>query len=142
MFLPVVECAWQTKVQVLSSCWHTETKEISKEIQNCTCSLFRKATYNGIVFSVDRWLFKTQANVLLCTNLIAIFCPRWSEHAPMSPVEGYPTVFQAVFQLPPGIYQVPFFIPCDRQLLRAFRWYMFTFISCINISIPLPWVTI
>ncbi|KAF7044787.1 hypothetical protein CFC21_053971 [Triticum aestivum] len=33
---------------------------------------------------------------------------RWSEHLPMSPVEGCPTVFQAICSLPPGIYQYKF----------------------------------
>ncbi|KAM0920130.1 hypothetical protein ACQ4PT_007772 [Festuca glaucescens] len=33
---------------------------------------------------------------------------RWSEHMPMSPVEGCPTVFQAILSLPPGIYQYKF----------------------------------
>ncbi|KAM0886190.1 hypothetical protein ACQ4PT_029876 [Festuca glaucescens] len=33
---------------------------------------------------------------------------RWTEHTPMSPAEGCPTVFQATFYLPPGIYQYKF----------------------------------
>uniref|UniRef100_A0A0E0GWX7 CBS domain-containing protein n=1 Tax=Oryza nivara TaxID=4536 RepID=A0A0E0GWX7_ORYNI len=33
---------------------------------------------------------------------------RWTEHLPMSPVEGCPTVFQAICSLPPGIHQYKF----------------------------------
>ncbi|KAK3148710.1 hypothetical protein QOZ80_3AG0207660 [Eleusine coracana subsp. coracana] len=35
---------------------------------------------------------------------------RWSEHLPMSPVEGCPTVFQAICSLSPGIYEYKFFV--------------------------------
>ncbi|XP_062213075.1 sucrose nonfermenting 4-like protein [Phragmites australis] len=35
---------------------------------------------------------------------------RWSEHLPMSPVEGCPTVFQAICSLSPGVYQYKFFV--------------------------------
>uniref|UniRef100_A0A0D9ZG18 CBS domain-containing protein n=1 Tax=Oryza glumipatula TaxID=40148 RepID=A0A0D9ZG18_9ORYZ len=33
---------------------------------------------------------------------------RWTEHLPMSPVEGCPTVFQAICSLSPGIHQYKF----------------------------------
>ncbi|CAL9153811.1 sucrose nonfermenting 4-like protein isoform X2 [Musa acuminata AAA Group] len=35
---------------------------------------------------------------------------RWSEHLPMSPVEGCPTVFQAICSLTPGLHQYKFFV--------------------------------
>ncbi|CAA6662061.1 unnamed protein product [Spirodela intermedia] len=35
---------------------------------------------------------------------------RWSEHLPMSPMEGCPTVFQAICSLTPGIHQYKFFV--------------------------------
>ncbi|XP_010269446.1 PREDICTED: sucrose nonfermenting 4-like protein isoform X2 [Nelumbo nucifera] len=35
---------------------------------------------------------------------------RWSEHLPMSPVEGCPTVFQAICNLTPGYHQYKFFV--------------------------------
>ncbi|PIA61554.1 hypothetical protein AQUCO_00300820v1 [Aquilegia coerulea] len=35
---------------------------------------------------------------------------RWSEHVPMSPVEGCPTVFQAIYSLTPGYHQYKFFV--------------------------------
>uniref|UniRef100_A0ACD5XF23 Uncharacterized protein n=1 Tax=Avena sativa TaxID=4498 RepID=A0ACD5XF23_AVESA len=35
---------------------------------------------------------------------------RWTEHIPMAPVEGCPTVFQVICQLPPGIYQFKFYV--------------------------------
>ncbi|MCL7022620.1 hypothetical protein MKW94_018801 [Papaver nudicaule] len=35
---------------------------------------------------------------------------RWSEHLPMSPVEGCPTVFQAICSLTPGYHQYKFFV--------------------------------
>ncbi|KAJ4731246.1 5'-AMP-activated protein kinase subunit gamma [Rhynchospora pubera] len=35
---------------------------------------------------------------------------RWSEHLPMSPVEGCPTVFQAICRLHPGVHQYKFFV--------------------------------
>ncbi|XP_078440596.1 sucrose nonfermenting 4-like protein [Wolffia australiana] len=35
---------------------------------------------------------------------------RWSEHIPMSPVEGCPTVFQVVCNLTPGFHQYKFFV--------------------------------
>lgn len=35
---------------------------------------------------------------------------RWSEHVPMSPVEGCPTVFQAIFSLTPGYHQYKFYV--------------------------------
>ncbi|MQL86538.1 hypothetical protein Taro_019076 [Colocasia esculenta] len=35
---------------------------------------------------------------------------RWSEHLPMSPVEGCPTVFQAICSLTPGFHQYKFFV--------------------------------
>ncbi|KAL5996032.1 AMP-activated serine/threonine-protein kinase regulatory subunit [Asimina triloba] len=35
---------------------------------------------------------------------------RWTEHLPMSPVEGCPTVFQVICSLPPGIHQYKFYV--------------------------------
>jgi len=35
---------------------------------------------------------------------------RWSEHLQMSPVEGCPTVFQAICSLSPGMHQYKFFV--------------------------------
>ncbi|KAK8701597.1 hypothetical protein V6N13_019984 [Hibiscus sabdariffa] len=35
---------------------------------------------------------------------------RWSEHIPMSPMEGCPTVFQVVCSLSPGYHQFKFFV--------------------------------
>jgi hypothetical protein len=35
---------------------------------------------------------------------------RWSEHLPMSPVEGCPTVFQAICRLHPGVHQYKFYV--------------------------------
>ncbi|XP_077240733.1 sucrose nonfermenting 4-like protein [Tasmannia lanceolata] len=35
---------------------------------------------------------------------------RWSEHLPMSPVEGCPTVFQAIYSLKPGFHQYKFYV--------------------------------
>ncbi|KAG1365200.1 putative Sucrose nonfermenting 4-like protein [Cocos nucifera] len=35
---------------------------------------------------------------------------RWSEHLPMSPVEGCPTVFQAICSLMPGFHQYKFYV--------------------------------
>lgn len=35
---------------------------------------------------------------------------RWSEHLPMSPVEGLPTVFQAICRLHPGVHQYKFYV--------------------------------
>ncbi|XP_024026913.1 sucrose nonfermenting 4-like protein isoform X2 [Morus notabilis] len=35
---------------------------------------------------------------------------RWSEHIPMSPVEGCPTVFQVVWNLSPGYHQYKFYV--------------------------------
>ncbi|XP_072960158.1 sucrose nonfermenting 4-like protein isoform X2 [Typha angustifolia] len=35
---------------------------------------------------------------------------RWSEHLPMSPVEGCPTVFQAICSLTPGSHQFKFYV--------------------------------
>ncbi|XP_043709812.1 sucrose nonfermenting 4-like protein isoform X3 [Telopea speciosissima] len=35
---------------------------------------------------------------------------RWSEHVPMSPMEGCPTVFQAICSLTPGYHQYKFFV--------------------------------
>ncbi|KAL5701138.1 AMP-activated serine/threonine-protein kinase regulatory subunit [Ranunculus cassubicifolius] len=35
---------------------------------------------------------------------------RWSEHVPMSPVEGCPTVFQVIYSLTPGYHQYKFFV--------------------------------
>jgi hypothetical protein len=78
---------------------------------------------------------------IIYANLMEKFPPRWSEHLPMSPVEGCPNVFQAICGLAPGIYQVPFFIRLCPQLLHAyiaFPRYMLRFISCANISILLP----
>ncbi|RWV89656.1 hypothetical protein GW17_00048187, partial [Ensete ventricosum] len=43
------------------------------------------------------------------TSVIACFltaCIRWSEHLPMSPAEGCPTVFQVICSLTPGLHQV------------------------------------
>ncbi|WCJ43138.1 hypothetical protein M5689_023900 [Euphorbia peplus] len=34
----------------------------------------------------------------------------WSEHIPMSPVEGCPTVFQVIWSLAPGYHQYKFFV--------------------------------
>ncbi|XP_020086691.1 sucrose nonfermenting 4-like protein isoform X2 [Ananas comosus] len=38
---------------------------------------------------------------------------RWSEHIPMSPVEGCPTVFQVICSLTPGIHQYKYFVDGD-----------------------------
>ncbi|THU56521.1 hypothetical protein C4D60_Mb11t18100 [Musa balbisiana] len=35
---------------------------------------------------------------------------RWTEHLPMSPVEGCPSAFQAICSLTPGIHQYKFFV--------------------------------
>ncbi|XP_078444937.1 sucrose nonfermenting 4-like protein isoform X2 [Wolffia australiana] len=35
---------------------------------------------------------------------------RWSEHLPMSPMEGCPTVFQTICSLTPGFHQYKFFV--------------------------------
>ncbi|XP_034707387.1 sucrose nonfermenting 4-like protein isoform X3 [Vitis riparia] len=35
---------------------------------------------------------------------------RWSEHIPMSPIEGCPTVFQVIWSLAPGYHQYKFFV--------------------------------
>ncbi|KAF9607393.1 hypothetical protein IFM89_034626 [Coptis chinensis] len=35
---------------------------------------------------------------------------RWSEHVPMSPVEGCPTVFQAICSLTPGYHEYKFYV--------------------------------
>ncbi|KAL6964766.1 AMP-activated serine/threonine-protein kinase regulatory subunit [Sarracenia purpurea var. burkii] len=35
---------------------------------------------------------------------------RWSEHIPMSPMEGCPTVFQVIYSLTPGYHQFKFFV--------------------------------
>uniref|UniRef100_A0A1D1Y7C6 Sucrose nonfermenting 4-like protein n=1 Tax=Anthurium amnicola TaxID=1678845 RepID=A0A1D1Y7C6_9ARAE len=35
---------------------------------------------------------------------------RWSEHLPMSTVEGCPSVFQIICNLPPGVHQYKFFV--------------------------------
>ncbi|KAA3472662.1 sucrose nonfermenting 4-like protein [Gossypium australe] len=35
---------------------------------------------------------------------------RWSEHIPMSPMEGCPTVFQVIWSLSPGYHQFKFFV--------------------------------
>ncbi|MBA0619329.1 hypothetical protein Godav_028518, partial [Gossypium davidsonii] len=35
---------------------------------------------------------------------------RWSEHMPMSPMEGCPTVFQVICSLSPGYHQFKFFV--------------------------------
>ncbi|URD77331.1 CBS domain containing membrane protein [Musa troglodytarum] len=35
---------------------------------------------------------------------------RWTEHLPMSPVEGCPSVFQAICSITPGIHQYKFFV--------------------------------
>ncbi|KAJ4956135.1 hypothetical protein NE237_012918 [Protea cynaroides] len=35
---------------------------------------------------------------------------RWSEHVPMSPMEGCPTVFQAICSLTPGYHQYKFYV--------------------------------
>ncbi|TVU44222.1 hypothetical protein EJB05_03658 [Eragrostis curvula] len=35
---------------------------------------------------------------------------RWSEHLPLSPVEGCPSVFQAICSLSPGFYEYKFFV--------------------------------
>ncbi|GMI79324.1 homolog of yeast sucrose nonfermenting 4 [Hibiscus trionum] len=35
---------------------------------------------------------------------------RWSEHIPMSPIEGCPTVFQVIYSLSPGYHQFKFFV--------------------------------
>ncbi|KAG1326298.1 sucrose nonfermenting 4-like protein [Cocos nucifera] len=35
---------------------------------------------------------------------------RWSEHLPMSPVEGCPTVFQAICSLTPGLHEYKFYV--------------------------------
>lgn len=35
---------------------------------------------------------------------------RWSDHVPMSPVEGCPTLFQATCRLTPGMHQYKFFV--------------------------------
>ncbi|XP_022742949.1 LOW QUALITY PROTEIN: sucrose nonfermenting 4-like protein [Durio zibethinus] len=35
---------------------------------------------------------------------------RWSEHIPMSPMEGCPTVFQVICRLSPGFHQFKFFV--------------------------------
>ncbi|XP_058077493.1 sucrose nonfermenting 4-like protein isoform X2 [Magnolia sinica] len=35
---------------------------------------------------------------------------RWTEHLPMSPVEGCPTVFQAICSLTPGFHQYKFYV--------------------------------
>ncbi|XAR49118.1 hypothetical protein NMG60_11032189 [Bertholletia excelsa] len=38
---------------------------------------------------------------------------RWSEHKPMSPVEGCPNVFQVICRLSPGYHQYKFFVDGD-----------------------------
>ncbi|KAG0476863.1 hypothetical protein HPP92_013704 [Vanilla planifolia] len=35
---------------------------------------------------------------------------RWSDHVPMSPVEGWPTLFQATCRLTPGMHQYKFYV--------------------------------
>ncbi|KAI3710290.1 hypothetical protein L2E82_40068 [Cichorium intybus] len=35
---------------------------------------------------------------------------RWTEHWPMTPVEGCPTVFQTICSLPPGYHQYKFIV--------------------------------
>lgn len=35
---------------------------------------------------------------------------RWSEHLPMAPVEGCPTVFQCICSIPPGYHQYKFYV--------------------------------
>ncbi|XP_027903416.1 sucrose nonfermenting 4-like protein isoform X2 [Vigna unguiculata] len=44
-------------------------------------------------------------SVFLCGSFT-----RWSELLPMSPVEGCPTVFQVIYNLPPGYHQYKFFV--------------------------------
>ncbi|KAM5569022.1 sucrose nonfermenting 4-like protein [Rosa sericea] len=38
------------------------------------------------------------------------FARRWTELVPMTPVEGCPTVFQAIYSVTPGIHQYKFFV--------------------------------
>ncbi|XP_015875088.2 sucrose nonfermenting 4-like protein [Ziziphus jujuba] len=44
------------------------------------------------------------------TVLLSGSFTRWSEHIPMSPMEGCPTVFQVVWSLSPGYHQYKFFV--------------------------------
>jgi hypothetical protein len=71
------------------------------------------------------------------------FCRRWSEHLPMSPVEGCPTVFQAICSLSPGIHEVPLLYlwllnccPVPAVLFTAsFIMTLFMFWCCMSPSI-------
>lgn len=40
---------------------------------------------------------------------------RWSDHVPMSPMEGCPTVYQVIYSLTPGYHQYKFFVDGEWQ---------------------------
>lgn len=46
----------------------------------------------------------------LCNNFGWLFSWRWSQLVPMSQVEGYPAVFQVIWNVTPGLHQVSFVI--------------------------------
>ena len=43
---------------------------------------------------------------LLMLIFVCMYVDRWSEHIPMSPMEGCPSVFQVICSLMPGYHQV------------------------------------
>ncbi|XP_020114101.1 sucrose nonfermenting 4-like protein [Ananas comosus] len=60
----------------------------------------------GAVQILTRFVWPYGGNRVLLTGSFR----RWSELIPMSPVEGCPTVFQAICSLAPGIHQYKFFV--------------------------------
>ena len=46
---------------------------------------------------------------------------RWTEHVPMSPLEGCPSVFQVICNLTPGYHQVNILVKSLLEHLSSFR---------------------
>ena len=75
------------------------------------CSFNELSSVKVCLESCEMDLFMGDKNIMNCPNA-CLFPPfdcvvsRWSEHVPMSPVEGCATVFQVVCRLTPGFHQV------------------------------------
>ncbi|KAK9139407.1 hypothetical protein Scep_009088 [Stephania cephalantha] len=68
--------------------------------------VYESSGVNGPVLVPTRFVWPYGGRRVFITGSFT----RWSEHLPMSPVEGRPTVFQAVCSLTPGYHQYKFFV--------------------------------
>lgn len=96
--------------------------------------------------SIKECSYETTAVFTLNGNIKSMlrkFFVRWSEHRQMSPVEGCPTVFQAVCSLTPGHHQVSVFVPSSllsfsllpsRWVCICLRYYLSIFTSLYDVN--------